>query len=272
MIYLYSLGAANGLVLSVLLCFHSRATSASKVLGLWCLLLSLNFLGYFLYVDNQINSISFLIGWSYFLPAAYGGLLYLYCLKLCNQQPIKWVDSVHLIPLILCYLLNFDILMAPAEQKLAYISTLPPQTPSFFVSQFVLYAQAFFYGVLSIGVLFKYKRQVKEQYSNIKGSLTLWLKVLIGITLTIWLVKLIPSLMGTGFWLSEVGSVLIVVLIYSIGYVHWSNPHLFKVDEVIEFHELSNEFNADAGQNQKLLRDTNKVGSRLALDLSLIHI
>ena len=136
MIYLYAIGAANGLVLAGLLFFKPALGGASRIMALWCLLLSVNFLGNFVYTDQTINALSFLIGWSYFLPAAYGGLLFLYCKKLLDQTGFHRRDCLHLLPLLFCYALNIDILLAPSELKLSYILNLPPQTPSFFISQF----------------------------------------------------------------------------------------------------------------------------------------
>ena len=88
MIDLYSLGAVNGLLLAVLLFWMPKQSGANRVMAMWCMLLSLHFIGNFIYKDQTINVFSFLIGWTYFFPAAYGGLLFLYCQKLLNQLSI----------------------------------------------------------------------------------------------------------------------------------------------------------------------------------------
>ena len=121
MIFLYGLGAVQGLIISLFLFFGAKQLGANRVMALWCLFLSLSFLGGFIYLDKTINVFSFLIGWTYFLPAAYGGLLYLYCKKLLDRSEFALADTVHLLPLVLCYALNIDILLAPSEQKLSYI-------------------------------------------------------------------------------------------------------------------------------------------------------
>jgi len=135
LIYLYGLGAAHGLIIALFLFLGTKQLGANRVMALWCLLLSLSFIGGFIYVDQTVNAFSFLIGWTYFLPAAYGGLLYLYCKKLLDRNEFALKDTVHMLPLVLCYALNIDILLAPSEQKLSYILTLPPLTPSFYISQ-----------------------------------------------------------------------------------------------------------------------------------------
>lgn len=225
--YLYTLGAANGLMLSVLLFATAKHSGPNRVMALWCLLLSLGFLGNLLHMQEQLTPFSCLVGWSYYLPSAYGGLLFLYCQKLLHGSSFKATDLVHLLPLLLCYTLNIDILLAASEQKLIYIQTSPPQTPSFFITQFILFAQAFIYGFFAIKEIVKYKQQFKQQFSTTYKELLYWMRILIILSMLIWLAKLLPTLLGDFYWLSGVGTVLIVLLIYCVGFMQWYKPHLF---------------------------------------------
>jgi len=230
--YLYLLGAANGLALAVLLFFTPRHSGATRVMACWCFLLALSFLGNFIHIEQRLNAFSFLIGWPYYLPAAYGALLFLYCKKLLTHSAVKPLDALHLLPLLLCYALNIDILFAPAEQKLEYILSLPPQTPSFFVSQFILYAQGIIYGLVSIALTIQYRREFHQQFSTRYKGLISWMAILISLSMIIWLLKLLPVFTADFYWLSQQGSVLIVVLIYAVGFVHWLKPHLFFTEQL----------------------------------------
>lgn len=232
MIYLYSLGAANGLLLAALLGF-AKQNGANRVIAIWGLFLSMNFLGNFIYIEQSINTFSFLIGWTYFLPAAYGGLLFLYCQKLLNHQSLTWADAIHFAPLLLCYALNIDILLAPSELKLTYITELPPLTPSFYISQFILYAQAFIYCVASIFLLLQYQKKHREQYSHLHKSITKWMLIVIGFSVVIWVSKLLASLLQEVFWLSQFGTALIVALIYAVGFMQWFKPQLFATQKLL---------------------------------------
>tara|TARA_R110002167_G_scaffold31464_36_gene103397 strand:+ start:1061 stop:2254 length:1194 start_codon:yes stop_codon:yes gene_type:complete len=227
LIFLYGLGAVHGLIISLFLFLGAKQLGANRVMALWCLFLSLSFLGGFIYLDKTINVFSFLIGWTYFLPAAYGGLLYLYCKKLLDRSEFALEDTVHLLPLVLCYALNIDILLAPSEQKLSYILTLPPLTPSFYISQAILYLQAIVYFALSIRLLLTYKKSYKEQFSDTTKDKSNWLAILICLSLVIWLIKMSASFFVDISWLSNLGSALIVVLIYLIGFMQWLKPQLF---------------------------------------------
>lgn len=262
MIYLYAIGAANGLVLAALLLFKPALGGASRVMALWCLLLSVNFLGNFVYTDQALNVLSFLIGWSYFLPAAYGGLLYLYCKKLLDHTDFHLRDCLHFLPLLFCYALNIDILLAPSELKLSYILNLPPQTPSFFISQFILFAQALVYGVLSIVLLIQYKQNYKQQYSNTNSGLSYWMGIIIGLTFIIWLAKFSASLFQNANWLSHLGAALIVLLIYSVGFMHWLKPEWFMTQKLIDLSEHASD--KDHGSN----KTKNSQGVRITLDQS----
>ncbi len=249
MIYLYALGAANGILLAILLMLSARKSGANKAMGLWCLFLSLNFLGSFVYIDKTVNIFSFLIGWTYFLPAAYGGLLYVYCKLLLNNATLRWRDTAHLLPLIFCYALNIDILFAPSEQKLQYILDLPPLTPSFYLSQFVLYAQAIVYGVMCVVMLLQYKKAYKQQFSNIEKDRSYWLAVLIALSLFIWISKLLPSVLNEAYWLSEFGAVMIVLLIYLVGFMQWFKPYLFQTEQLIDTQNKANNLTQSASES-----------------------
>ena len=264
MIDLYSLGAVNGLLLAVLLFWMPKKSGANRVMAIWCMLLSLNFIGNFIYKDQTINVFSFLIGWTYFLPAAYGGLLFLYCQKLLNHATLTLKDGIHFAPLILCYALNIDILLAPSEQKLIYILKLPPQTPSFFISQFILWAQAFAYGAFSIYLVLNYKRKHREQFSYLQKGITNWMSILISLSLLIWLSKLMPSVMQDTSWFSKLGSALIVALIYLVGFMQWLQPQLFATQRLLNISD--NLPTLEAKESIEEDSTNQNIKDRLALD------
>ncbi|MEM0910829.1 MAG: helix-turn-helix domain-containing protein [Pseudomonadota bacterium] len=230
----YGVGAVNGLMIAALLIVKSRGSAANIILSLWCAMLALNFLSAFIHINDTVNAFSFLIGWSYFSPTVYGALLYLYCNKLFTQASLMAKDWLHSLPLLLCYALNVDILFAAPEQKLIYITSAPPFTTGFVLSQALLYAQAFIYGFFTLRSILRHKTSLREQYASGNDNPVNWALALTLLTLFIWTVKLTPLLIPNTNWLFSIGSILIVVLIYFVSIMQWLKPQLFDSEPIVD--------------------------------------
>lgn len=232
--YLFVIGSFQGLLLAALLLFDANNTNASRILGIWCLCFALSFLAAFIVIDNQLNVFSFLIGWSFFLPASYGALLYLYCRHAIVERPLSAIDFIHFLPLLICWLLNIDILMAPADEKLTLVINGPTHSLAFVLSQFILFVQAFVYIYFSARLINQHQNKAKHTLSSFNPSIFKWLWMLLILNLVIWTLKVLSQISQEVSFLSSVGSFLIVVLIYSIAMVQWRDPKLFKVEQLTD--------------------------------------
>ncbi len=218
--------------MAALLVMGSQVTNASRILGLWCLFLSLSFLGYFIFMDGEVNIFSCLIGWSMFLPASYGAFLYLYCRHAIIERPLQLKDLWHFSPLLICYLLNYEILFASPEDKLNMFLTHPPEPITLVISEFILFLQAFIYIGFSAVLIRKYQIKARKTLSNFNPDIFQWLWKLLILDAVIWSLKGASSIVGFNFTLSTMGDILIIVLIYSIAMAQWRNPRLFKIDQI----------------------------------------
>ena len=230
--YLFVIGSFQGLLMAALLVMGSQVTNASRILGLWCLFLSLSFLGYFIFMDGEVNIFSCLIGWSMFLPASYGAFLYLYCRHAIIERPLQLKDLWHFSPLLICYLLNYEILFASPEDKLNMFLTHPPEPITLVISEFILFLQAFIYIGFSAVLIRKYQIKARKTLSNFNPDIFQWLWKLLILDAVIWSLKGASSIVGFNFTLSTMGDILIIVLIYSIAMAQWRNPRLFKIDQI----------------------------------------
>lgn len=230
--YLFVIGSFQGLLLAALLAFGSQVTNASRILGLWCLILSLSFLGPFIFMEGELNVFSGLIGWSMFLPASYGAFLYLYCRHAIIDRPFRLKDLWYFSPLLICYLLNYEILLASPEDKLNIVLTHPEEPITLKISRLILFSQAFVYIGFSAVLIRKYQIQARTNLSNFNPDIFQWLWKLLILDTVIWSLKAASSLMGFNYVLFISGDVLIIVLIYSIAMAQWRNPRLFKIDQI----------------------------------------
>jgi AraC-like DNA-binding protein len=230
--YLHVIGSFQGLLLAGLLMFGPKTSTASRILGTFCLLLALRFLGPFIHLDQELNIFSALIGFHVILPASFGAILYLYCRHAIIDRPLALKDLWHLLPLVVCYLLNIEFFLSSPEVKLNIILHGTENLKNLQIAEGIISIQAFFYLGLSMFMVRRIQNKAKQTLSNFNPKMFSWLWKLLFVTLLIWTLK---EMMGTAqypllFYIA--GEVLIIVLIYSIAMAQWRNPLLFKIAQM----------------------------------------
>ncbi|NQZ88292.1 MAG: AraC family transcriptional regulator [Colwellia sp.] len=237
--YLHVVGVFQGLLLAALLIFGAKTSTASRILGTLCLLLALSFLGPFIYLQREINVLSPLIGFHAFLPACFGALLYLYCRHAIIDRPLALKDLWHLLPLVVCYLLNIEFFLSSPEVKLDIILHGTENLKNLKTAEAIESIQAFVYLGFSMFMVRRIQNKAKQTLSNFNPEMFSWLWKLLFLVLVIWSLKEMPSLSAYPFLFSTAGDVLIIVLIYSIAMAQWRNPVLFKIAQLNAQEELA---------------------------------
>lgn len=226
------LGAFQGFLLFGLLTFDSRASTANRILAVFCLLLALFFLSPFITLSGELNSFSFLIGWFFFLPASYGALNYLYYRHAVTDSSLSWKDLWHLTPVGLCYLLNVDWLFTSPEYRLQHFNSgsLPLST-GLIISLYIFYIQAFVYNIISARLVYRYQKKAQNTLANFNPDIFRWLWTFLILTFLIWSLKAIADITDIRSY-STWADVLIVIFIYSVAIAQWRSPKLFRVEKL----------------------------------------
>jgi AraC-like DNA-binding protein len=230
--YLHVIGVFQGLLLAALLIFGAKTSTASRILGTLCLFLALRFLGPFIYLDKELNIFSPLIGFHVFLPACFGALLYSYCRHALIDRPLALKDLWHLLPFVVCYLLNIEFFLSSPEAKLDVVLHGTENLKNFKIAEAIESIQAFAYLGFSMFMVWRIQNKAKQTLSNFNPEMFSWLWKLLFLVLVIWSLK---EMMGTEeypFLFYIAGDVLIIVLIYSIAMAQWRNPVLFKIAQL----------------------------------------
>jgi len=227
--YLHVIGAFQGLLLAGLLILGNQISTASRILGVWCLLLSLSFLGPFVYMEGELNAFSDLIGLHLFLPAGYGALLFLYCRHAIVDRPLALKELWHFSPLLLCYLINIELYLSPPEVKLDAILNGPKDLMLIIIAQVIMAVQAFGYLAWSMIMVRRYQVQATQTLSDFNPDMFSWLWKLLILDLAIWTLKIMPFDPEYRYFRTAISDGLIIVLIYSIALAQWRNPQLFKI-------------------------------------------
>lgn len=236
------IGGLQGLLLFALLTTDRRVNSAGKILGVQCLLIATIFFLPMIVAEGD-TAFAWLIGPVLFLPTCSGGLMYLYCRTALTNSGLRLTDAVHLVPLLLCYLLNYDILFS-AERALEFVRV--PQTTSLrdVLTPIVFYGQAVVYIVLLVRLVWRSQTQARKTLSAYNPDIFNWLWSLIGFTVLIWSLKVLFYLLmhestvnAQAPSMNILADLLLVVLVYFVAVMQWRNPTLFHIEQL----ELSTE-------------------------------
>lgn len=233
--YVSVIGSFQGCLLFLLLISDSRVSGASKILGLMCLLIAFVFLLPFMTYGTEQNQFSWLAGWIFYLPVSYGPLVYLYCRNSILNKPLAVSDLVHALPMLSFYLFNLDTLIFSSEAFRAWITGSANVNWRVYLSEYLMFAVAFVYTVMTISLLKRYQMQAKNTLSNFNPTVFKWLWTLVIAILTIWIAKAIMSFTSGFSYLYVVvvfSDVLLVMFIYLIALAQWRNPNLFTIEHL----------------------------------------
>lgn len=235
--HLFAIGGFQGLLLFCLLTVGRSNTKANRVLGFWCLLLGLFFLGILINIQKEITFFSVFIGWNIYLPASFGALLYLYCRQAITDRDFQWSDLLHLLPVLTCYFLNVDTLFASAESKFIWATTPSQGASSFSLTKGVTYLQAFIYLGFSFRMVLHYQRKAKNTLSDFNPEIFKWIWTLLMLTLLVWSFKVVSS-SETLYFLSVISDLVIIFLIYGVALAQWRNPKLFIINKIEKINDV----------------------------------
>lgn len=227
-----AIGGFQGFLLFTLLLTDKRVNYASKLLGIQCLFISTT-CALPLIVDAGDSIFTWLIGPLVFLPSCYGALTYLYCRTAITSSSLKYSDIVHLLPLAICYLLNFDILFSP-EKALHYVKM--PDNISFtkILTKTVVFGQIIAYLALLIKLVSFHHTKAKQTLSSYNPDIFKWLWNLIFFTVSFWSLKVIFNYISRTHTINILADGLLVLMVYFIAFVQLRNPSLFHVTQLNE--------------------------------------
>lgn len=218
-------------MLFFLLVYDQKTSAASKVLGVYCLVLGLAFFLPFITYGVANDLLNPLAAWLFFLPVLYGSLLYLYCRKVVFNAPFKAADLIHFTPLIICYALNVDALFSLHEETRLWIVGAAAPTLRMWLSEYILFAVGIVYLAATALLIRRYHQQASNTLSNFNPTIFLWLSALVVSFVVIFLVKGIMAFSNFAtLTMLVLSDAMIVGIIYLIALRQWKNPRFFVIN------------------------------------------
>ncbi len=224
------IGALQGFLLFMLLVSDKRVNYASKILGIQCLLIATSF-SLPLIVETESSSFTWLIGPLVFLPACYGGLTYLYCRTAITGLPLRRSDCLHLLPLALCYAINYDILFSP-EKALHFVRLLDSALLVKTITKIIIFSQIVIYTMLTIKMVSHSHTKARQTLSSYNPDIFRWLWSLIIFTVSFWALSIFFNFVSRVHGVNTFAYLLLVLMVYFIAIAQWRNPSLFHIRQL----------------------------------------
>lgn len=225
-----AIGALQGFLLFVLLVSDKRVNYASKILGIQCLFIATTF-ALPLIVEAENRSFGWLIAPLVFLPACYGGLTYLYCRTAITGVPLKRIDSLHFLPLAICYLINYDVLFSP-EEALHFVRLPDSALLIKTITKILIFSQVIVYTLLTIKMVNYYQTKAKQTLSSYNPDIFKWLWGLIIFIVSFWALSIFFNFVSRIHSINTLSHLLLVLMVYFIALAQWRNPSLFHIKQL----------------------------------------
>jgi AraC-like DNA-binding protein len=235
------LGAAQGILLTVLISHRHSRLFANRFLGFLMLFYSLillnlisNDLGYYRRFPHLMLipiSLPFLIGPLHFLYAKY---------LIRSAKKFKAMDWLHVLPFAFYLLYLLPYFLKPGEVVLAAFQN-PEENRLTFESLFFNWAiilQGLTYMVLTIIIVRRYSRHIRDMFSAVEKIQLNWLRnitYMVLFVLSIFAMENVLFLAGinlSNFF--NFTSVLFAVAVYAMGYLGLSKSEIFADSRVAE--------------------------------------
>ena len=178
MIYIAS--ASIALFISALLFNKKQKSNSDIILLLWMLLLAAH-LSLF-YANYYAEIPAFLIGVHLPIPLLQAVFLYFYVASVTNQFPKKkTVVLLHLLPALLSYSFLIPFFLLPGEEKAIILENRGKGYSELFglINLILIFASGVVYVFWSSFLLWKHKKNIRNQFSDIEDINLRWLKLLI---------------------------------------------------------------------------------------------
>lgn len=227
--YISVIGSLQGALLFFLLVADGRMTTASRILGISCLIIALIFLTPFMLLNADNAIISRITGPIFFLPIALAPLGYLYSRTAILEAPLVKRDLLHILPVLFVYALAAEVSLTNSQALIALINGTQPPSVRLIISQFVPVGIAYIYIGWTIVMLWRYRRTASDTLANFDPSVFNWLLTLQGFNFIVWTLKTLPGFAASWMVFADLANLVLVVLTYVIAIKQWRNPQFFTV-------------------------------------------
>lgn len=256
--YLYAIGAAQGLILTIALWIRPVNVRSNRVLVIWMLVLIFDLIIKSIYFNNNQTPLLPIYTLAHFLPFLYGSFFYLYVRTIAVKKPLNWRDSVHFLGFVFMVGVNLHWITNPWENY-------PRPWISF---DLALYLYSVSYVVAGLVTIRKYRKTLEQQQSNIDGIALIWIDVMAYSQVVIWLIAVSQWLIPIENYNVWVIYSAVAIYIIVMGYMALIQPTVQPLQKIeapkevddSRFPEVSTKLNQLMNDQQLFLEPTLNIG------------
>lgn len=234
--YIFLLASIQGFLLTILLLTRKQNHVANLILGILVGALSLDLLQEVYYINSLYETYPHLMGITYVFPLVYGPIFYMYAVLLTGEKrKLEWKDLLHFLPAAVTLGSTSWVYFLTGQEKIAFIHTMDINQPLFFqVVKYLIPIQGLTYTVLTIRVLARHNKRIRDAFSNIDHINLLWLRTLtvgVGIIWSVVVASAVVSALLYNFNPPGFDVAIyfcISLLVYTIGYMGLDQPEVFR--------------------------------------------
>lgn len=242
--HIFLLASVQGFLLAILLFIRKQNHAANAVLCILVGALSLDLLQGVYYINTLYYEYPHLMGITFVFPYLYAPLFYLYVLLLTTERrKLERKDALHFLPALVIQVYTSWVYFLTEPEKIEFIRRMSTDRPlDFSIIDNILPLYGLLYTILTIRMLTRHNRRIRDVFSNIERINLLWLRTLtIGVAI-IWSIVVTGAVVSGVLQLHTSGfdvavSVCVSLLIYTMGYMGLSQPEVFRQssgDDVLE--------------------------------------
>lgn len=184
---LYLSGVFLAFFLTLLLVTKKEKKAADFILAAWLLVIGLNLISHYMFLTGQYIQYPSFTFVGFTLPVVYGPFLYMYVRKQTSPQPFSWKYLMHFIPFVVCNILFVSFYFTPFDRR---VEIFKHQGNGFEVEMlfrlYLIYLSGIVYIILSCWTLYRFRKNMVQQFSNTEKINFNWLLYLIGWLALIW--------------------------------------------------------------------------------------
>jgi AraC-like DNA-binding protein len=235
--YIFIIGAAQGLMLSIFLSRKKENRSANRLLSVLMLIFAIDLLiGIYIITGAYLEDPTF-IGISQALPYLYGPGIFLYVYLLSHKKDgFRKTYWLHAIPFLLVQLYGlFFFYFEPMEYKILICTNTDQQPWHLAIIGDLIPLHGCTYVFFTIREVLRYNRRLKESYSNIDKINLNWLLYITSGTALIWVIVILSYTLNFIYGDDLQANVFIYislsVFLYTFGFKSLRQPETIILEE-----------------------------------------
>ncbi len=245
---LYLIGAAQGIFLVVALLDKKIVNKqANRYLAAFLFVFTLSLVDEFLFQSRYFYDHPHFIGLIWPLEYLYGPLFYFYVRELTSiKLPISSrKDALHWLLFFVGLMLAIPTWVLDPDQKITMLYGLSQAVTGEVFRANVFDGLATLFVVIQIAVYIRlsfrhlryYHQSIRQQFSEIEKINLSWLVTLLWLLLPLWMLYIVDIFFSDGLGIGNQAGislhVILVLIIYSMGYMGLRQPSIFKLEQAI---------------------------------------